>query len=125
MRPGDTVQFYILHNTDSALTEIVGVSKNVNFTDEYIAAHNGKHDVKIPEVHELANILVALSDIGRIDSNLVDMTTPYYQDVIRHFLPYRHHSIVNLVDKHIRKPRDHQSYFVLLQFENECLRISL
>jgi hypothetical protein len=99
---GDTVQFYVLLNgKDSALTEIVGMPKNVNFSDEYIKLHRGKFDVEIPEVHELANIMIAISRIGQLDQNMVDMSTPYYKEVIKHFLPYKNHPMIDTINNHI------------------------
>lgn len=107
---GDTIQFYVLLNTDSALTEIVGVPKNVNFSDEYIQAHRGKLEVEIPEVHELANIMVALSAIGQKDSNMVDMTTEYYQDVMEHFGSHKDHPAIDVLNEHIVGVMDMDSY---------------
>lgn len=108
----DTVKFYILlNNKDSALTEIVGIPKNVNFSDAYIEKFNGKFQVEIPEVHELANILVAISKIGQLDSNMIDMTTPYYKEVMSHFLPYKNHPIIDTINKHITKVFDNESYW--------------
>jgi len=99
---GDTFQFYVLLNQqDSALTEIVGVEKNVHFTDEYIRQHQGKFAVEIPEVHELANIMVAISKIGQQDSNLIDMTSAYYKEVMEHFGPYQNHPAIDTINNHI------------------------
>ena len=107
----DTVRFYILlNNKDSALTEIVGIPKNVNFSDAYIEKYKGKFQVEIPEVHELANILVAISNNGQLDSNMVDMTTPYYKKVMSHFLTYKNHPIIDTINKHITKVFDNESY---------------
>ncbi|MCK4358723.1 MAG: DUF4932 domain-containing protein [Candidatus Cloacimonetes bacterium] len=108
----DTVQFYILLNEkDSALTEIVGIPKNVHFSDQYIKAHQGKFEVEVPEVHELANIMVAISKVGQLDSNMVDMTTKYHKDVLRHFSPYKNHSIIDTINNYITKVYDNESYW--------------
>ena len=58
---GETERFTLVkNNKDSILVKIVGVEPNFNFTEEYIAQHKGKTKVAIPEVSELANILIAL-----------------------------------------------------------------
>ena len=111
VKVGDTIQFYVQKGSEKALTEIVGIPKNVNFTKEYIRAHQGKFSVEVPEVHELANILVAISRIGQQDSNMVDMTTPYYKEVMAHFSPYKNHPIMDVVNQHITKVFDNDSYW--------------
>ncbi|WP_082893805.1 DUF4932 domain-containing protein [Rufibacter ruber] len=112
VKAGDTLQFYVLQKgREKALTEIVGTPKNVNFTKKYIKAHKGKSTVEIPEVHELANVLVALSTVGQQDSNMVDMTTPYYKEVMAYFAPYKNHPIMQVVNRHITKPFDNDSYW--------------
>ena len=108
----DTVQFYVLLNDkDSALTEVVGGPKNANFTDEYIKLNRGKFNVEVPEVHELANILVAISKVGQLDSNMVDMTTPYHKEVLNYFLPFKNHPMVDTINRHITAPYKEDSYW--------------
>ncbi|PRY10334.1 uncharacterized protein DUF4932 [Pontibacter ummariensis] len=112
VKEGDTVRFYVQQaGREKALTEIVGVPKNVNFSKKYIRENEGKFAVEVPEVHELANILVAISNIGQQDSNMVDMTTPYHKEVMAHFSPYKNHPIMDVVNKHITKVFDKDSYW--------------
>lgn len=112
IKVGDTVQFYVQQaGREKALTEIVGLPKNVNFSKKYIRENEGKFAVEVPEVHELANILVAISTVGQQDSNMVDMTTPYYKEVMAHFAPYKNHPVMEVVNKHITKPFDNNSYW--------------
>lgn len=98
---GDTVRFYVLYDGDSALTEIVGVPKNVIFTEEYIKAHKGKTEVDIPEVHELVNIAIALTPAARKDSNMVDMTTGYYAEMVRYFDRYKNHPLIDTLHRQL------------------------
>ncbi|QCR23592.1 DUF4932 domain-containing protein [Pontibacter sp. SGAir0037] len=111
IKEGDTVRFSVQYHGEEALTEVVGVSKNVNFSKSYIKAHKGKSIIEVPEVHELANILVALSRIGQQDSNMVDMTTPYYKEVMSYFAPYQNHPLLDIINQHIVKPFDNESYW--------------
>lgn len=85
--------------------------KNVSFSEEYITAHKGQFEVYVPEVHELANILVAISKVGRMDSNMVDMTTDYYKKVLEKFLPYANEPIMDTINKHITAPYDMNGYW--------------
>jgi hypothetical protein len=108
----DTIRFIVLLNSkDSALTEIIGVPKNTNFSAEYIREHKGKFAVEIPEVHELANILTAISKIGQLDSNMVDMTTPYHKEVLKYFSPYSNHPIIDTINRYVTGILDNQSYW--------------
>ena len=108
----DTIRFIVLlNNKDTALTEIIGVPKNTNFSAEYIHEHKGKLEVAIPEVHELANVLTAISKIGQIDSNMVDMNTPYYKAVIKHFLPFVNHPLIDTINHNITGVSDVKSYW--------------
>ncbi|MBC5993703.1 DUF4932 domain-containing protein [Pontibacter cellulosilyticus] len=112
IKEGETVHFYVQQTgKEKKLTEIVGVPKNTNFTKKYIREHQGKFSVEVPEVHELANILTAISNVGQQDSNMVDMTTPYYKEVMAHFSPYKNHPVMDVVNKHITKPEDIDSYW--------------
>lgn len=109
---GDTVQFYVLlKGQDSALTEIVGIPKNANFSDEYVQLHKGKFEVEIPEVHELANVMVAICKIGQLDSNMIDMTTRYHSEVLTHFQAYTAHPAIEIINKYITGVMDEKSYW--------------
>jgi len=95
------VDFIVLHKGDSIYKQVVGVPKNVNFTNSYIKKHRGKFDVEIPEVQELAKIMVALSNIGSTDSNMTNMRTAYYQEVKAHFTPFKNHPIIDTINKYL------------------------
>jgi hypothetical protein len=55
--------------------------------------------VLIPEVFELANIAIALTDFGHSHPYYVNTDTPYYTDVLEHFSPYRDHPFVDAVQR--------------------------
>ncbi len=95
--------------------------RNVVFTKQYISEHKGKFEVSVPEVHELANILIAISKIGQLDSNMVDMTTPYYQKVRTKFLPFAGHAIMDTINTHIISSNDVYSYWYYYSMKmNAC-----
>ena len=65
------------------------LQKNVNFSEEYIEQHKDKFEVDVPEVHELANILVALSNVGQTDSkNKPVSVQEMYNGIFQVFLAY-------------------------------------
>ena len=74
---------------------------NVNFTDEYIKNNKGKYRVEIPEVHELVNIMIAISEVGQADSNMINNRSSYHKDVLEHFLPFATHPVINVINQQI------------------------
>ena len=70
---------------------------NAYFSPEYIAEHNGKASIEIPEIFELANILWTLSPSGQ-RANDLNRTGKYYSRVIAHFSPFLNHPIFKLLD---------------------------
>jgi len=109
----------LLNNKDTALTEVIGVKyvKPATFDEEYIKQHRGKVVVEIPEVQELVHIIFAITDTGRQDPNMVDMTTDYYKQVIEHFDAYRQHPVVIKFDSLLKI-----GYYIHLKM-NSCAYI--
>ena len=66
---------------------------HATYSSKYINDNRGKCIVEIPEVYELANIIVAVSDHGQ-SSFQVDRDSEYFQKVLKHFGPYRDHPVV-------------------------------
>ncbi|MEM9076744.1 MAG: DUF4932 domain-containing protein [Bacteroidota bacterium] len=108
----DTINFHIdVPGIEKAITQLVGVPRNVTFSQEYIKANRGKLRVEIPEVHELAKIMVAISNVGRIDSNMTQMDTRYHEEVMEHFLPYKEHDAIKLINENISELYDEDGYW--------------
>ena len=76
-------------------------SDNVHFSDEYIEKNKGKVQVEIPEVHELINIMIAISEVGRVDSNMINNRSTYHKEVLAHFLPFSNHSAIEIINQQI------------------------
>ena len=116
VKVGDTVLFAILLNKDTAYTEIIGLPRNEYFTKAYMDKHEGQISVSIPEVSELTNIIMAISEIGLRDSNMINMKGAYYKDVLNWFLKYKNEPIVkhiNLLTEKNNKSEDYQLYYSL------------
>lgn len=60
-----------------------------NFSESYIAQHRGNYFIEIPEVYELANIIMAVKYQNFNDGISLEKNTSYYQSVLDHFNPYR------------------------------------
>lgn len=77
--------------------------QKAHYTPQYIAAHTGKAWVEVPIVQELVHIAMAITPTGLADSNLVDHTTVYYQQVQRHFGPFAQHALIPALEKRLRR----------------------
>jgi hypothetical protein len=65
-----------------------------NYTSDYIKKNQDKVLVEIPEVFELANIAIAISDYGLNDRWRVHKKGAYYERVLEHFKPLRDHPLI-------------------------------
>ncbi|WP_459210853.1 DUF4932 domain-containing protein [Aquimarina rhabdastrellae] len=102
VKSGDTIEFYMIKKQkDSALTRIVGIKPILNFTEDYINANKNKISVAIPEVSELANILIALHKDATKDRYMTDSSTKYYERVKTYFEPYLDHPIMDTIQKYV------------------------
>jgi hypothetical protein len=59
-------------------------------------------EVAVPEVYELANIALALSDFTQTYRHTVFRKGPYYAEVMAHFGPYRSHRLIQRMNGDIR-----------------------
>ncbi|MCF0049246.1 DUF4932 domain-containing protein [Dyadobacter sp. LJ53] len=70
--------------------------KPATFSDKYKTDNNGKNTIEIPEVYELINIIIALTEYGK--TGVINKETEYYKKVIDHFTPYNNDAAVSTVD---------------------------
>lgn len=111
LKPADTVKLrFIIQQKDTVHVAAVGQINPAHFDENYIKTNRGKYRVFLPEVHELVNIAVALTNIGRKDSNMVFMETDYYKKVMDHFDPFRDHALIDTLDQHITEVFGRSSY---------------
>jgi len=76
-------------------TVVLDIYKQFNpgtFDDGYKVRNKGKVNVVIPQVYELANVMVALTDNAQ--PNWVNKDTEYYKRVLEYFAPYKIHSAI-------------------------------
>jgi hypothetical protein len=71
---------------------------SADYTDDYIEKNRGKVLVEIPEVFELANIAIAISDEGLNNPNRVNKSGAYYKRVLEHFKPFKDHPLIKTPD---------------------------
>lgn len=63
------------------------------FPQSYIEQNRGRASFRIPEVYELSNIILAMSDYGQNQQWVVFKNSAYYQAVEAHFRPFRSHPV--------------------------------
>ena len=66
---------------------------HATYSSKYVNDNKGKCIVEIPEVYELTNIIIAVSDHGQ-SSFQVHRDSEYVARVMKHFGPYRDHPVV-------------------------------
>jgi hypothetical protein len=99
---GQTIDFSIIDNKGRRANQrIIGVKPNVVFTDTYIAQNKGKWIVDIPEVSELVNIIMVLHKDAEKDENMFDTKTEYYKRIRSFFEPYKHHAMIDTIQRYI------------------------
>ena len=69
--------------------------KKASFSQEYIDQNQGQVSVVVPEVYELANVIIAITDYGIDDPFRVYKEGDYYKEVIDHFSPFRDHPLIS------------------------------
>lgn len=70
----------------------------VTFSSQYIKNNDGKVKIEVNEVQELTYIMMAISDIGLANSDMVNRNTDYYQEVKKHFSQYKNHPAIELMN---------------------------
>mgnify|MGYP003828670723 CR=1 FL=1 len=74
-------------------------STPVKFTADYQAKYNGMTTVEIPEVYELVNIVLALTQTGQKDNYIIYKNSDYYKLIWSKFGSYKDEPIVKAIDK--------------------------
>ncbi len=97
-RAGSYDFIVMLNGKDSAHTRISGMTEPVYFSAQYQLENNKKTIIEIPKVYELTNIIISLTRTGILDSNLVEHSSPYYQDVMKWFGKYATEPVVLQID---------------------------
>jgi len=110
---GEHFDFVVEHRGVDYPTRIEGVfvPPMAVFDPAYQTANRGRIRISVPEVYELVNVAIALTETARADRWLVVRDTPYYQALEAHFAPARDHPFVRALDAELR--RDRSRYFHL------------
>lgn len=102
VKPGKRYDFIIRHPQLGDCLTRIDVKKSLDaahFSKKYQKTNSGHYQFETPEVQELVHIIMALTPTGLADSNLVEHTTAYYNQVRTHFDAYRNEPVVTDVEK--------------------------
>jgi hypothetical protein len=100
----------ILSKKDTIRLVLISPERPSNFTTSYKEQHRGKYSVLCREVHELVNIAVALTTIGKEDTNMVEQSSDYYKQVLAHFDQFKEHALIQELEQHITEVFGSETY---------------
>jgi hypothetical protein len=99
VKMGQKIDFVVQDsNNEKTNKKVIGVPKAATFSKKYITKYNNQTIVEIPEVYELVNIAIALTNTGIQDSGLVIHDSPYYNDVMKWFGNFKNEKIIANLD---------------------------
>ncbi|MEM1323750.1 MAG: DUF4932 domain-containing protein [Bacteroidota bacterium] len=67
-------------------------------------------DIEYPEVYELANIILALTDYGKTDKWEVRKDFPYYEEVMEYFAPVEDHPLLDSASYSRKRWKEYLSF---------------
>ncbi|MEM9302924.1 MAG: hypothetical protein AAGE01_12465, partial [Pseudomonadota bacterium] len=126
---GDSEDFVIVYNDVAHNQRVSGelpTPPAAVFDQAYQDAHRGTIKILIPEVYELVNVAIALTEFsqsGPYADSITYKDTPYYQDVLEYFSEHQDHPAIRRINDALYE--DVFSYFRLkmngyaFEFEGE------
>lgn len=78
-------------------------SEELNFNEKYKKEYHGKAKIEIDEVKELMHIMIAITEVGLENDDMVEQKGKYYQDVLHHFKTFKNEKIITKFDSLIKK----------------------
>ena len=94
---GQTVVFPLRSPRDSATLQLEFQASSSYFAADYMARRRGTYDFDIPEVYELANVILYLSDCSARTPNRPDPDA-YIHRVEAYFSPFRDHKVIQILN---------------------------
>lgn len=86
-----------------------------DYSQDYIEENKGKYRVEVPEVYELANICISISDFG-LNSSRVYKQGEYYKRVMEYFTPFKNHPMITEINNLLQNP----AYFRPFKENSAC-----
>jgi hypothetical protein len=103
------IKIPILSPTDTALCIIRFQANSSNFGDDYAEKATGRFDIQIPEIYELANIALYLSNCSEQTNNRPN--SEYTQKVDEYFSPVRNHKLIQVLNRNCEGQKYWNTYY--------------
>lgn len=78
-------------------------SEELNFDEKYKKEYQGKAKIEIDEVKELLHIMIAITEVGLQNDDMVEQKGKYYQDVLQNFKAFKNEKIITKFDSLMKK----------------------
>ncbi|PIB30616.1 DUF4932 domain-containing protein [Maribacter sp. 4G9] len=104
------VKIPIVSPKDTTLCILRFQPSTSNFSDSYVTEHKGKFVFDIPEVYELANIILYLSECSKKTKNHPE-NTEYVKKLEKHFAPFKNHKLIQILNKQCSKSDFWETYY--------------
>ena len=120
------IKIPIASPTDTAICILRFNPNSSNFSDEYVLNANGTFEIEIPEVYELANIVLYLSQCSKSTGNRPD--SEYGKKVIEYFKPFLNHKLIQVLNKNCSNKQNWKIYYgfrensICFNFEDDFLK---
>lgn len=72
--------------------------EKVNFSEKFKKENQGKYKIEINEVKELIHIMIAITNSGKENGDMIQQEGRYYQDIRAYFKPYENEGIIKTFD---------------------------
>lgn len=76
----------------------VKAQERVNFNEKFKKENEGKYKIVIHEARELLQIMIAITNVGKENDDMVQQQRQYYKDVLSYFKPYEQEPIIKTFD---------------------------
>ena len=95
--PNEPLSLFAIFNGEENEFAVNYPGPFATFDETYRAAYQGKIRVEVPEVYELVNIAIALSDYAKDNPDTI-APSPYADEVRAHFVPWVDHPFIQAVN---------------------------
>lgn len=72
--------------------------EKVNFTEKFKRENHGKYKIEINELKELLHIMIAITNSGKENDDMIEQEGQYYKDVRSYFKPFENEPIIKTFD---------------------------
>jgi len=80
------------------ITSGSSAQEKVNFSEKFKKANQGKYKIEINEVKELLHIMIAITNSGKENDDMIQQEGQYYKDVRSYFKPYENEKMIKTFD---------------------------